>query len=324
MTGPVTPARASLVLLNYDGRELLDQTLPSMFAQRGAGLEVVVVDNGSSDGSVAHLRERWPEVRVVALERNVGVTAALNAMVRAAGDARYVALLNNDVELEPDWTELLIACLEAHPRAAAAAGKLRQHADRRLIDRAGDELHRSGAAFGRGAGETDRGQYDTAEEVFSVGGAAALYRREAFERVGPFDEDLFAYLEDVEWGLRARLAGYEARYEPRAVGYHMGGATLGAINPFSLYHLRRNVVWLVAKDYPPGLLARHGWRVLAFHGMALAFAVRTRTLGLVLRAYRDALAGLPRALRKRRAVQRSRVISSRELERLMPARDRLW
>jgi GT2 family glycosyltransferase len=324
MTTRVTAPRACVAILNFDGKALLDAVLPTVFAQRGVQFDVVVVDNGSTDGSVEHLRSRWPRARVVALGQNVGVTAALNAMVRAAGHAEYVALLNNDVELEPDWLAILIETLEAHPRAAAAAGKLLRQQAREVIDRAGDVVHWSGACFGRGAGELDRGQYDRAEAVFAVGGAAALYRVEAFAQVGLYDEDLFAYLEDVDWGFRARLAGYEARYEPRAVGYHRGGATLGDINPFSLYHLRRNTVWVVVKNWPAGSLLRHGWAVAAFHLAAVAFALRGRQLRLVGRAYRDALVRLPRELSKRRAIQRARKIDPAALEPLMPARPRLW
>jgi GT2 family glycosyltransferase len=315
--------RACVAILNYDGLALLDQVVPTVLAQRGVDFEVVVVDNGSSDGSADHVRASWPGVRVVALDRNVGVTAALNRMVDAARDAEFVALLNNDVELEPDWLAHLVATLDAHPEAAAAAGKLLRQDARDVIDRAGDEVYWSGACFGRGAGERDEGQFERAEEVFAVGGAAALYRREAFDRVGPFDEDLFAYLEDVDWGFRARLVGYGARYEPAAVGYHRGGATLGDINPFSLYQLRRNTVWLVAKNYPAATLVRHAPAVVTFHLAALAFAVRARAVRLVIRAYADALLGLPRMLRKRRAIQCSRAIGPSTLEDIM-ATGRIW
>lgn len=317
MTLAVPAPRACLAVLNYDGRELLGSCLPSLLAQDHEHVEVVVVDNGSYDGSAEYVRERFPAVRVVTLERNVGVTAALNAMVRAAGDAELVGLLNNDVELAPDWTSRLVAALDEHPSAGAAAGKLLRWSDRAVIDRAGDELHWSSAAFGRGAGERDDGRLDTADEVFSVGGAAALYRAAAFASVGPFDEDFFAYLEDVDWGFRARLAGWGARYEPSAVGYHHGGATLGDINPFSLYHLRRNQIWLVVKNYPAASLARHAGAVLAFNALQLAYAARRGRLRLVVRAYRDALRGLPGALRKRRSVQRARVTGHRDLARVI-------
>ncbi len=313
----MTEPLATLVVLNYDGRGLLDTCLSSVVTQRCPyPFEVVVVDNGSHDGSAEHVRTRWPEVRVVVLAENVGVTAALNVMVQAAR-GEFVALLNNDVELDSSWLALLVETLEAHPGAATAAGKLLSFHERSVIDRAGDELRWSSAAFGRGAGQPDHGQFDEAAEVFSVGGAAALYRRAAFVRVGPFDPDFFAYLEDVDWGFRARLAGYGARYEPRALGYHLGGATLGAITPFSLYHLRRNQLWLVAKNYPLTSLVRHAPEVFAFNVHAVAMAVRQRRLRLVLAAYRDALRASRAVLRKRRTIQRARAIGSRELERVM-------
>lgn len=304
---------ATLAVLTYDGRALLDQCLPSVLAQKFEGFEVVVVDNGSSDGTVEHVQATWPQVRLVALEENVGVTAALNAMVDTA-ESEFVALLNNDVELEPTWLPRLIDCLRTHPEAAAAAGKLLGFADRACIDRAGDELHWSSAAFGRGAGQRDRGQFETAEEIFAVGGAAALYRRDAFTRVGRFDDAFFAYLEDVDWGFRARLAGFTARYEPTALGYHMGGGTLGEITPFSLYHLRRNQLWLVAKNYPLRSLVRHAPEVLWFNLHAVGMAVRRGRFGPVGRAYRDAVLGLPGVMRRRRKIQAGRTLTPAALE----------
>ncbi|MDO9408197.1 glycosyltransferase family 2 protein [Patulibacter sp.] len=315
--------RASAVVLSYDGRDLLESFLPSVLAQDYGDFEVVVVDNGSTDGSVGMLRERWPEVRIVALPENVGVTAALNAMVRA-GEGEYVALLNNDVELEPSWLRILVGVMDRRPELASSAGKLLQHRNRGRIDRVGDEVRWSSACFGRGSGDLDSGQFETGEEVFTVGGAAAVYRRSAFARVGPFDDDFFAYVEDVDWGFRARLAGYAAWYEPTAVGYHLGGGTLGGINPFSLYHLRRNQLWLVLKNYPAASLLRHGPSVLLFNLAGLGMAVRRRQVGLVLKAYRDALRGVRPALRKRRTIQRSRTVGSRELERFIERAGRPW
>ncbi|MBW3609017.1 MAG: glycosyltransferase family 2 protein [Actinobacteria bacterium] len=313
---------ACVAILNYNGRALLDEALRSIAAQRFDSYDVVVLDNGSSDDSVRWVREHWPQVRVVALERNIGVTAALNAIVEAAGDTQFVALCNNDVELDPGWLGHLVETLRTHPHAAAAAGKLLRHSDRTTVDRVGDELHWSSACYGRGAGEPDDGRFDHPQEVFSVGGAAALYRMEALRRVGPFDERFFAYLEDVDWGFRARLAGYGARYEPRAVGLHHGGATLGEINPFSLYHLRRNQVWLVVKNYPARSLLCYGASVALFNAVQLAGSLRSPHAALVLRAYRDALAGLPRMLVRRRAIQRGRRVGHRALRQVILPPDR--
>lgn len=311
-------------MLSFEGRALLERTLPSIVAQRGVDFDVVVVDNGSTDETAKYLAREWPRVRVVGLAVNVGVTAALNACVRAAVGSEYVALVNNDVELEPDWLATLVATLESHPEAAAASGKLLRFHERGVIDRAGDLVYWSGAAFGRGTGEPDRGQYDAAGEVFAVGGAAALFRTSAFERVGSFDERFFAYLEDVDWGFRCRLAGLVARYEPRAVGYHMGGATLGTINAFSLYHLRRNVVWLVAKNHPGPSLVRHGWSVLAFMAAGLMLSLRPRQARLVMRAYLDAARGLGPILADRRDIQRARTVDPKSLEAAVAGPTRLW
>jgi len=305
--------RASLVLLNYNGWELLNAALASVAAQRFDGYEVVVVDNGSRDDSVASLARDWPDVRVVALPENVGVTAALNRMVDAAR-GEYVALLNNDIELSPDWLGVLVEAMDRDPRLASVAGKLLRMDAPEIIDRAGDTLVWSSACHGRGAGVRDEGQYDAPAEVFCVGGAAALYRRSVFEEIGGFDEQFFAYLEDVDWGFRARLAGYVARCEPAAVGLHRGGATLGEVNAFSLYHLRRNQIWLVVKNYPASRMLRHLPELVAFNVFQLALATRKGNGRLVLRAYRDALAGLPEVRRKRRRIQARRRLSPRELD----------
>lgn len=320
LPAPATTPRVVLATATYNGRHLLEALLPSVAAQRFREFRVVVVDDASTDGTADWLAAAWPEAELIALQSNVGVTAAFNVCVRAAQGAEFLALVNNDVELEPDWLGTLVGVLETHRDAAAASGKLLRPDERGVIDRAGDQLHWSSACFGRGAGERDRGQYDDAAEVFSVGGAAALYRMDAFQRVGPFDEDFFTYLEDVDWGFRARLAGYGARYEPRALGLHHGSATLGDDRPFSLYHLRRNQIWLVAKNYPAASLLRHGHAVLALNLLQLALAVRPRRVALVLRAYRDALRGLPRVLVKRRAIQRGRAVGHAELARHVDAR----
>ena len=301
------------MLLNYNGWELLDAALPSVTAQRFDDYEVIVVDNGSSDGSIAGLARGWPSVRVVALPENVGVTAALNRMVQAAS-GEYVALLNNDVELSPDWLGVLAEALDRDPRLASVAGKLLRMDAPEIIDRAGDTLAWSSACHGRGAGVRDEGQYDAPAEVFCVGGAAALYRRSVFEEIGGFDEQFFAYLEDVDWGFRARLAGYVSRCEPAAVGLHRGGATLGEINAFSLFYLRRNQAWLVIKNYPASRMLLHLPQLIAFNVLQLAIATRKGHGRLVLRAYRDALAGLGEVLRKRRRIQAGRRLSPRELD----------
>jgi hypothetical protein len=307
----------SAVIPTHDGRELLDIVLGSLAVQTRLPDEVVVVDDASSDDTLAHLAEHWPDVRVVALAENVGVTAAINRCITAAqGD--LVLLLNNDVELAPDCLAELADALSAAPQAAVAAAKLRDFTRRDLLDGAGDGYSWAGLAYRRGQGEVDRGQYDADVEVFGACAAAALYRASALAAVGAFDEQFYALGEDADWSFRAQLAGFSCRLAPNALAYHVGSASLGPrISDFTLYHNWRNQIWTIAKDYPAGALVVHAPDLLAGQLANLVVAVRQRCVGSWLRAWRDALAGMPMVLGKRRVIQRSRRHGRRELEPLL-------
>ena len=320
-------ATVTAAILTYDGRELLETALDSLSRQTFGDIRTVVVDNGSSDGTAAWVRERWPDVQLVVHDENRGVAAALNTCVGAA-DGEFVLLLNNDVELEPDCVGKLVAELRAHPDAAVAGAKLLDFSRRELLDGTGDRYSWAGFAYRRGQGEVDRGQYDGDRDVFGACGAVALYRSSALDAVGDFDEQFFALCEDVDWSFRAQLAGYRCRYVPDAVAYHVGSASLGPrISDFTLYYNWRNQIWVVVKNYPAAAFVRHGFD-LALGQLAMLFvAVRQRFLGTWLRAWRDALRGLPTVLRKRRAIQRARRVGRRELETVAEgslARMRWW
>lgn len=305
--------RVTAAILNYNGRELLDASVPSLLAQTYRDVRAVVVDNGSSDGSPAYVRTRWPQVEVVELEHNIGIPAALNRAVSSA-HCTFVALLNNDLELDPSWLDELVRTLDAHPEAASATGKLLNFFDRSRFDGAGDVFTWSSAARPRGFGECDRGQYDRPESVFSPCAGAALFRRAAFEDVGLFDEDFFAYLEDIDWGFRAQLRRWESRYEPRAVAYHMSGATTGG-NPRLYGSLqRRNQLLVVVKNYPARALARHWPKILLHHMAWLAVSIRDRMFGDHLRAWWTVAKALPVTLRKRQVIQRARTADLEYLE----------
>jgi GT2 family glycosyltransferase len=304
----------TVAVLSYDGRHLLEVILPSLAGQRFRDFEVVVVDNGSRDDTVSWLGESWPQAQVISLPENVGVTAALNVCAHA-GQGELVALFNNDMELEPDCLGELVAALEEHPEAGWAAAKLRDFEQRELLDGAGDVFTWAATGGRRGHGEHDRGQYDTPGEIFGACGGAALYRRSALRLVGDFDEDFFAFYEDVDWNLRAQLAGFSCRYVPTAVAYHMGSATIGrGLSDFTRYHLWRNTLWIIAKDLPAAALVRHAPQLALGQLVNLAVALRDRKLGIWLRVWRDALAGLPQVLRKRRRAQERRRVTLAALE----------
>jgi hypothetical protein len=293
----------TVAIPTYEGRSLLETALPSLARQSFRDFRVVVVDDASSDDTVEWLRESWPEVEVVVQERNLGVAVALNTCLRLSRTP-LVGLFNNDIELDARCLEELVGAMREHPEAGWACAKLIDFHQRDVIDGAGDVFSWLASAERRGHGQRDRGQYDEPRAIFGACGAAVVYRRGALDDVGLFDEDFFALYEDIDWDLRAHLAGFDCRYVPSAVVYHMGGATLGSgLTDFICYHQWRNTLWIIAKDLPADALVRHSPQLLLGQLVSLAMAVRDRRLGVWWRAWRDALRAMPQVLRKRREVQ---------------------
>ncbi len=313
------PPSVSVVIPSWNGRRQLEGVLESLEAQEYDDFDTIVVDNGSSDGSVEFLAERWPQVRVLALEENHGFAGAVNRGI-AASESEYVALLNNDVELEPGWLAATTTVLRREASAGSVASKLLEWSRRNVLDGAGDLVGWDGYCVRRGKGERDRGQYDGSPWVLSACAAAALYRRRALQEVGLFDERFFAYIEDVDWGLRAQLAGWNCFYEHTAVAYHVGGESSSRIAGFELFQCHRNILLMMAKDFPaPALFAFVPWAVARRFGSLLRAYLRGEG-ALLLRAWRAAAGELPAALEARRGIQAGRKRDGVEmLRRMRPA-----
>jgi len=295
---------ASIVIVSWNGRQYLEPCLNAVAAQQGADAETIVVDNGSTDGTAEFLRERFPWVRVIALATNTGFAGGNNAGVRAAR-GRIVVLLNNDTVPEPGWLAALLRGREAGgPHALASSCIVYMH-DPRVVDSAGDGLLRWGGAFKRHHGASVDAAAES-REVFGVCGAACAIPRSVFEELGGFDEDFFASHEDVDLSYRARLRGYRCLYVADAVVRHHGSATLGRISEFAVFHGQRNLEWMYFKNTPAGLLLRTLPGHAIYTAAAAVHFARQGLLGVFLRAKWAALAGLPRLLRKRAEVQRTR------------------
>src|SRR5687767_2868597 len=195
--GATAAPKVSVVIPSWNGREQLNGVLESLEAQHCRDFETIVVDNGSDDDTVPFLMSEWPSVRVLSLSENEGFAAAVNhGIERSSGE--YVALVNNDVELEPNWIEITASVLDGHPQAGSVASKLLEWSRRNVLDGAGDLVGWDGYCVRRGKGQRDRGQYDSSPRVLSACAAAALYRRSALDDVGLFDVGFFAYIEDVD------------------------------------------------------------------------------------------------------------------------------
>ena len=306
----------TLAIVNYNGRRFLEDLLASVERQTFRDYVCHVVDDASTDDARAYVEREWPAVRWIAAESNRGITATMARAV-ASAETELVAVLNNDLELDPRWLEELVRELRARPRAAAVEGKTLEFDRRTHLDGAGDMLRRNGYPDRRGQGHPDDGSFDAVAEIFAASGTASLFRRAAFEDVGPFDTDLVAYYEDVDWGFRARLRGWSAWYVPTAVAFHKGSASVGhAPGPFTSLIIR-NLILVLVKDMPWPLALRWGPRIAWFQ---LLWLPRNMAHGIGrhhLRALAGAARALPRYLRKRRAVQRRRTASAAELARVI-------
>lgn len=242
-------SRVSVIVPNWNGKEYLEKCLLSLKGQTFEDLEVIVIDNGSTDGSIPFLRRIFPEIRVRAFRHNTGFCHAVNTGIRMSRSP-YVILLNNDTQADPAMVEELVHAMDHHPDAIACQAKMLRMSDPQIIDDAGDLYCALGWAFARGRGRS-AAEYSRECRIFSACAGAAIYRRELLLQIGLFDERHFAYLEDLDVCWRARLAGYKTYYAPAAQVLHAGSAATGAkYNAFKVFYSARNSVWVLRKNMP--------------------------------------------------------------------------
>jgi GT2 family glycosyltransferase len=287
------------VVPNWNGARWLPACLAALRAQERPFDELIVVDNGSTDGSADDLGD---DVRVIRLGENRGFAAAANAGLRAA-QAGWVALVNSDVELAPDWLAVMLDA-GAPDDVASVAGKMVSLADPSVLDDSGDFLRRDGVCEQRGRGHADDGRWDAPGEVFSACAGAALLRRGTALAIGGFDERFFSYLEDVDLGLRLRLAGFRAAYAPGAVARHAGGGSSHQLERPVDAWVARNTLLLVAKAFPLRWALPVLYRQLAW----LVAAARAGTLGDHVRGLAAAAPLLGEMWSERDALQRASIV----------------
>jgi GT2 family glycosyltransferase len=323
------PPDISVAVVNWNRREHLRACLQSLSAQRGASFEVIVVDNGSSDGSAEMARSEFGAT-VIANTANLGFCAA-NNQAFAAARGEFIALLNNDAEAAPDFLASLRRAFDQGPDIGMAAAKVLVWEDARRIDKVGHLIYSDGQNRGRGTGEIDRGQYDRAGECLWPDGSAAMYRKAMIDAIGGFDEDFFMFADDAELGLRARIAGWRCLYMPGAVVRHHRGASLDAGSTKRIFLIERNRVLLAAKLFPWSLLLLNPYYFALRLASGVAAAAgnkgemvrfsgvggKLRLAWTVLRADLAALRLLPRMLRRRRDVRRIAKLTPGEVRRLI-------
>lgn len=326
---------ASVIVVNWNRRALLERCLASLAAQRAPFFEVVLVDNGSSDESVAVAESRYAHSSAFALNviRNTvnhGFCKANNQGIEQAR-AEFIALLNNDAEADPGWLAALLSAFDGRPDLGMAASKILVHENPETIDKAGHQIYPDGQNWGRGHGESDIGQFEEVEDTLWPDGCAAMYRRSMLARIGGFDEDLFAYGDDAELGLRARIAGWGCLYIPTAVVRHHRGSTLGKLSMRRVELIERNRVLLALKHFPWSLLWLNGVYFIARIGAGMLAGLKGRgetgqfpgltgklkLARAICSANWQALKMTPSTLRKRRAFRPLRKLTPSQVKSLL-------
>ena len=295
----------TVIITNWNGAKFLPTCLEALARQTYTDFEILVIDNGSTDELIAILKNDWPDVRLIQLAANRGFAAANNLGAQQA-ESEWIAFLNNDAYPEPGWLAALMTAAWKYPEHAFFASRILLTNPPELLDSAGDVYHISGNAWHRGYRQLAE-QYSPAfGETFSACAAAALIRRGDFNVCGGFDEDYFAYMEDIDLGFRLRLINKPTLYVPDAIVRHVGSATAGIESGFTVYHVHRNLVWCYLVNMPGGYF----WLYLPAHLLStlifLIYYVNHHLGKSYLKSKWDALRGMGKALQKRKRVQSQR------------------
>ena len=289
----------SVVVVNFNGKKFLNACLDALLRQTFRDFEVILVDNGSTDGSAELIRDRYPSVILVSTGSNFGFAGGSNAGIRAAR-GQFIVTLNNDTVADPRLLEEIIKPVLEDPAIGMCAAKMVFFNGR--INSTALCLSRSGAAWNRGEGEVDHGQWDNPEEVFGPCAGAALYRRSMLNEIGLFDEDFFLYMEDADLAFRGRLAGWRCRYVPAARVVHIHGGTAGTKSDIAIFYGNRNIVWFVVKDFPLRTLILSTPWIFGRNCATILYYLFQGKSTIIIRAKLSMIKGLAAMIRKRHAI----------------------
>lgn len=309
---------ASVIIVNWNGKDYLRTCLDSLKVQSYPNFEVIVVDNGSSDGSAEFLRQYYSTfVTLITNRENAGFSGGNNIGIGEA-KGRYILLLNNDTEAAPGWIENLVRAAEMDIKIGMCASKVYSFYERNVIDTAGHLIYRDGLNRGRGRLEEDVGQYDIMEEVFFPSGCAALYRKEMLDEIGLFDKTFFSYGDDTDIGLRGRLAGWNCLYVPTAIVYHRYSGSTSAYSPQKAFWVERNRVWILIKYFPLSMILKSPFYTLIRFLLQTYGAITKKgaagrfvneysfrmLIVVLIKAYLSAIKHLPEMIRKRKEIKK--------------------
>lgn len=321
----------SVIILNYNGRQYLEDCLSSLGKQTYKDFEAILVDNGSRDDSASFVKTHYANlVRLIELPENRGFSGGNNVGIKSA-KGKYIALLNNDTEVDVDWLKNLVQYMDGDEQTGMVGSKILNFYKRDEIDNIGHLIYPDGLNRGRGRLEQDHGQFDTKMDILFPSGCAALYRKSMLEDVGGFDEAFFAYGDDTDIGLYGRYLRYKAVYCPKAIVYHKYSGTAGSYSAMKVFYVERNRVWVLVKYFPLSSIlvspwysikrfVLQGYGILTKKGAAGRLSEKTpigSIIKTIIRAYISALRGLPEMTKKRKRIFRKKRISILEIKRLL-------
>lgn len=330
----------AIVIVNWNGKKFLETCLGSLKNQTYQDFKIILVDNGSDDGSINFMEERYPEVKLKKLSKNTGFAYANNVGIKEAlNDERikFIITLNNDTKVDQDYLKFLIQAAKKNPQAGSFQPKVINFFDKNIIDGVGILIYKDCSAINRGQKEEDVGQYEEKEEIFGSSASAALYTKDALEKIkfsngDYFDNDYFAYYEDVDLAWRMRLAGFNSFYIPQAKVFHVHSATGKSYSSFKAFHIHRNQYYNIIKNFP-GIFF---WEALFFMPIRYCLLISSvfRKKGpaanlnkntkkekgesiflIVLRSWKDVIINLLSLIKKRKFIQEAKQVSNGEVKK---------
>lgn len=322
------PSMVSAIVLNWNGKEVINECLDSLLAQTYGLYEVIVVDNGSKDGSLDMIKVRYQaKIKIIENPVNWGFAEGCNVGIRASS-GEFIALVNSDAVLDKNWLTEMVKGMGSGDSVAMCACKIYFAGHEGILENTGQTISRDGLGRTRGRMQKDEGQFDKRCAVLCPSGCAALYRHKMLDEIGLFDKKFFAYADDIDIGIRGRLLGYKCFYIPTAIAYHKLSASFGLLSSFKAYLVERNRIWVVIKCFPLRHLlvspfytvARyyyHLYGIFRHVGPAAHYVEKMSVfnlIGVMIKAYLSTIWHLPHLIGERLKIRKKRRVKKKEFE----------
>ena len=329
-------SKVSIIIVNWNGKHLLKECLSSVEKQDYDNFNIIFVDNGSKDKSVEFVRENFLDVNIIELKENTGFAKGNNIGMHKAFDdleVEYIAILNTDAMVESQWLSEMMTLIDNDDKVGSVAPKIKKYYKRNIIDSIGNAIHLDGGGVSNHINKVDNGQYNSIKEVFGPSGCAALYSREMLEDIQMgddfFDDDFFAYFEDIDLNWRAKLRGWKCLFAPNAVVYHKHSETTGLYSPFKAFYTNRNRYFVIIKNYPLFLIPRaisnlflvYFYSMLSIKknkGPSARFVEKSGFISvfkIIVKGWIDILVNMPGMIKKRRYIQKNKLVLKKDIDK---------